>query len=265
MNAAAYVRDLELNEGQSVRVNCPVCNGNKTFTASKNNGVVLYNCYKADCKIRGMSTVGMSASDVKAFMQQRTAILATEDKRAAPMELPITLSYSLEHKDVAKFITKWGLQNTDLMHDIVQHRVVFPIRDTKGTLIDAAGRTLRGDVPKWLRYTGRADFYHQGSGPIAVVVEDCISAAVVSKMDTRVTGVAILGTSLNQTHIKYLSNFNAVILALDPDAASKTVAYTLQLRSHDIDSYGMMLSDDLKYRTSTDTNKLKEIIDDCIN
>jgi hypothetical protein len=264
MNPYIFVRDLELSEGSSIRVDCPSCKGRKTFTATKQQGIVLYNCYKADCGIRGQYSIGMSAVDIKTALANRGKY--KEEAAVVPsMELPVTISYDLTNKDMKRFVGRWGLENTELYYDIVQHRAVFPIRGTDGRLIDAAGRTLRGDVPKWLRYTGNGSFYKQGKGKVAVVVEDCISAAVVAKCCYNVTGVAILGTSLNGAHTKYLSTFDRVLLALDPDAAMKSVAYSLQLRSNDIDTYAVMLQDDLKYAKSDDIQRIGDLANECID
>lgn len=260
MSVQDYVKLLNPYEGQSMRVDCPVCRGKRTFTVSKNNGVVLYNCYKADCDTKGMSTVGMSAAEIHTMLAQRKA--TQEEREPEPMEIPVTFSFSHSHKDMCKFVDKWKLDNVPLLHDIVQHRAVFPIFNKKGKMIDAVGRTLRGDTPKWLRYSGKGSHYSRGNGSVAVVVEDCISAAVAASFSPLVTGVAILGTSMNQKHIDYLRGFDMIVVALDPDAAKKTVAYVTQLRGHGLDSYGLMLHDDLKYRNKDDIQKLKELIKD---
>ena len=42
-----YVEDLDLKLGYSKRMNCPNCNGYKTFTVTNNMGSLLWNCYKA--------------------------------------------------------------------------------------------------------------------------------------------------------------------------------------------------------------------------
>ena len=41
-----YIDDLDLAEGDTVRCSCPDCGGINTFTASKLEGAVMYNCYK---------------------------------------------------------------------------------------------------------------------------------------------------------------------------------------------------------------------------
>ena len=86
-----------------------------------------------------------------------------------------------------------------------------------------------------------------GNGNVAVVVEDCISAAIVGG-DVYV-GVAVLGTSLSEAHKRFLSQFSTAIVALDPDALPKTLQFTKELRGHVNNVHALKLKDDLKYRS----------------
>ena len=70
MSMNKYIEDLDLGEGDTVRGDCPDCGGKNTFTANKSGGAVLYNCYKLGCKISGVYTVGMTAADIQARMQE---------------------------------------------------------------------------------------------------------------------------------------------------------------------------------------------------
>lgn len=141
---------------------------------------------------------------------------------------------------------------------------MFPITSAKGRMVDAVGRSLRGDTPKWLRYTGKGDYYTQGSGSVAVVVEDCISAAVVARRVHGVTGFAILGTQLTKTHRDALQKFDRVLVALDPDAFSKTLSYTQQLKGCDINATAIPLKDDLKYCVDYDLTAIAMLVNNDI-
>jgi len=258
---ALNLKDIDVAEGQTKRMNCPSCSGTNTFTISKQMGVVVYNCYKLGCTARGMSTVGMSAMEIKAALDRmKDTVEITTEKDTPTMELPVTLGYDLSAQAVVKFISKWDIAGVPLMYDLMQHRVVFPIMSGKGRLIDANGRTLRGDVPKWYRYTGNANYYDYGKGSVAVVLEDCISAAVVGKHIPGAVGVAILGTSINMKHIDYLKKFDKVVVALDPDAWYKTLQYVQMLKSHSINATAMKVRDDLKYMVIEDIEELKRIV-----
>ena len=54
-----YVKEIldgiRISEGESLRTECPACNGSNTFTVTKSNGRLLWNCYRASCAIKGVS------------------------------------------------------------------------------------------------------------------------------------------------------------------------------------------------------------------
>jgi len=66
----------------------------------------------------------------------------------------------------------------------------------------------------------------------------------------------VLGTSLAESHKKYLSRFSTAIIALDPDALPKTLAFAKELRGYVQDIKIIRLTDDLKYRNESDMEKL---------
>jgi len=146
----------------------------------------------------------------------------------------------------------------DLRYDIREDRVVFPIRH-EGKLVDATGRAGHPEVqPKWRRYGEARVPYIVGDTSVAVVVEDCISAAVVDTVGG--TGFALLGTALLDEHKDMLYKYATVVVALDPDAMSKTLLFTRELRAGGINAKALNLQDDIKYRTQEDIDKLKQII-----
>ena len=91
-----------------------------------------------------------------------------------------------------------------------------------------------------------------------MVVEDGVSAAVVGSVNNLV-GVALLGTSLLEEHKQYLAQFSTVVVALDPDALTKTMEYARDLRSVAKTVKVLRLEDDIKYRNVGDMRKLGEI------
>jgi len=249
-----YIEDLDLGEGDTVRGDCPDCGGKNTFTANKSGGAVLYNCYKLGCKISGVHTVGMTAADIQARMQE-----VEQDKpkpKVEIMELPEYVVRSGSGLDA--FRDKWDLWDQGLMYDIKDKRAVFPIF-IDGVMIDAVGRSLAGAEPKWLRYTGKADYFIAGTGDTAVVVEDVISAITVAKLGF--TGMAILGTSLSVAHMEQLGNYSQVIVALDPDAAHKTLRFRQEIEAWTgATTIALRLDDDIKYRVESDIEQLKEFL-----
>ena len=254
-----YIEDLDLGEGDTVRGDCPDCGGKNTFTANKSGGAVLYNCYKLGCKISGVHTVGMTAADIQARMQE-----VEQDKpkpKVEAMELPeyVTRSNSpIGSSKLNAFRDKWDLWDQGLMYDLKDRRAVFPIF-INGVMIDAVGRALAGAEPKWLRYTGKANYFIGGTGKTVVVVEDVISAITVAKLGF--TGMAILGTSLSVAHMEQLGNYSQVIVALDPDAAHKTLSFRQEIEAWTgVATIALRLDDDIKYRVESDIEQLKEFL-----
>jgi|TARA_R110000803_G_scaffold199351_1_gene263365 hypothetical protein len=249
-----YIDDLDLAEGDTVRCSCPDCGGINTFTASKLEGAVMYNCYKLGCKIQGIHTVGMTAADIQARIKN----IPKPKPKVEAMVIPQHVVLYGGDGILDDFKDKWDLWDQGLMFDLKDSRAVFPIF-YKGIMIDAVGRALRGANPKWLRYSGKANFFIAGTSNTIVVVEDVISAITVAKLGF--TGMAILGTSLGDAHMSQLGNYNSIIVALDPDAAHKTLKYRQEIELWTgVRTIALRLDDDIKYRLESDIDSLKEYL-----
>ena len=255
-NINTLINDLQLRDGETKRMTCPMCNNKeKTFTITNNMGQMLWNCYKASCSLSGGKKVHLTSDDIRksigSFAQETVEI---------PFELPEYIIPHNNNEDVLKFADTYGLDidTTELMYDVKDHRVVFPIVHG-GKIVDATGRSLNKRLPKWKRY-GKSDLpYTHGYGKVAVVVEDCVSAAVVGTVSDVHVGVAVLGTSLSESHKRYLSRFSTAVVALDPDALPKTLAFVRELKTHVADVKALRLTDDLKYRNQQDLDSLTNI------
>ena len=249
-NIYNIVSDLNISDGETKRLDCPSCRGVKTFTATNNMGSLVWNCYKAGCNLSGGTRVHLSGEDIRKSLRNDN-----EPKKAVDFVLP---EYIVSHsKEIKPFRDQYGLDEdeVELMYDVRDHRAVFPICHS-GKIIDATGRALGKRLPKWKRY-GNSDLpYVYGYGKVAVVVEDCVSAAVVGS-DVYV-GVAVLGTSLSESHKRYLSQFSTAIIALDPDALPKTLQFAKELSNYVDNVRAMRLMDDLKYRNPTDLENLDQ-------
>ena len=252
-NIYNIVSDLDIPNGTTKRMNCPNCGGYKTFTATNNMGSLVWNCYKASCDIKGGSRVHLSADDIRA------GFLGGKEFADVKFELP---NYIIPHRNkrtVLKFCYGFDIEPDDvgIMYDVKEDRVVFPISHD-GVLVDAVGRTLGKRLPKWKRYGKSGLPFTHGCGKVAVVVEDCVSAAVVGYGSF--VGVALLGTSLQESHKGYLAQFSTAVIALDPDALTKSFNMAKELRGYVDDVKILKLKDDLKYRNPEDMEKLNGII-----
>jgi len=249
------ISDIDIPNGTTKRMNCPKCNGYKTFTVTNNMGSLVWNCYKASCGTKGGTRVHLSMDDIRAGFAG-----AEEYASDAPFVLPDCVVPHNNRNEVLTWTEQWGI-NVDelgLMYDVRENRVVFPVVH-QGKMVDATGRTLSNRLPKWKRYGKSTLPFSFGCGKVAVVVEDCVSAAVVG--NDAFVGVAVLGTSLSEGHKRYLAQFSTAIIALDPDALPKTLAFAKELRGHVSNVKVLRLTDDLKYRNKMDMDNLIEIGD----
>ena len=243
-NIIDYIDTLNVSLGATKRLDCPVCKSYKTFTVTNNMGSLLWNCYKASCSVGGNRRIRLSVDDIK-------GVSLKSQINQNDFSLP---EYVLPHdnrKLLVEFCIKWDINpnKLNLHYDVKEDRVVFPISDN-GYIVDAVGRALRSRLPKWKRYGNNTLPYTHGCGKVAVVVEDCVSAAAIGS--EIYVGVAILGTSLSEEHKNFLSQFSTAIIALDPDALPKTFLFAKELRGYVKDIRVLRLEDDLKYFNEDD-------------
>ncbi len=251
MNIYTYINDLHLSVGENRRMNCPSCNGYKTFSITNNMGNLLWNCYKASCTLSGSKRIHLSVDDIKSSFSEAK-------QQQDEFSMPEYVVYHMDRPEVKRFAYDYGIdyKRIPLYYDIKEKRVVFPIKNN-GLIVDAVGRATTFRLPKWKRYGKNNLPFTYGCGMVAVVVEDCISASVVGS-DVFV-GVAVLGTSLSESHKEYLSQFSTAIIALDPDAMPKTLAFAKELRGHVNDVRVLKLKDDLKYKNEEDFDNLNKL------
>jgi hypothetical protein len=260
MNINNIISDLNISNGDSRRMNCPSCGGIKTFTVTNNMGSLVWNCYKASCRISGGKRVHLTSDDIR-----KSLGFFMEETVAVPFAKPEWLVK--DDRAISSFTNKWGLDANalGLLHDVKENRVVFPVMSSN-VMVDASGRSLGAMLPKWKRYGKSVLPYSFGRGSVAVVVEDCVSAAIVGATSVTgcfgsvvYTGVAVLGTSLSEGHKSFLTQFSTAIIALDPDALPKTLSFAKELRGYVNDVKVLRLTDDLKYRNEEDIRNLSQM------
>ncbi len=240
--------EYDVGFGETVRFDCPVCGGLNTFSISNIGGSIVWNCYKASCDVSGTRSKAWTIDDLDRMR---------EGQKEKPFVLP---EYIVPcNQFVGDWADSWDLNAIDLglMWDAKEERAVFLVKDGD-KIVDATGRALTKRQPKWKRYGSSSLPYACGSGAVAVVVEDCVSAAVVAEVKNCV-GVALLGTSLNDTHKQYLSQFSTILVALDPDAILKSAYHAQQLELYVDDIHILNLQKDLKYRNPNDIHRLGEM------
>jgi hypothetical protein len=91
----------------------------------------------------------------------------------------------------------------------------------------------------------------------AILVEDCASACAVSNV---LTGIALMGTSLKESHKKHLTQYDKLYIGLDRDATVKSFGIANELKSYGIKNVHVKtLEDDLKYYG---TKEIEEMFND---
>lgn len=247
------LEDIDLNDGESIRTDCPSCRGRNTLTISKVDSRVVWNCYKASCNIKGGKLQAMSYMDIANKLSKKETYV--KDKELwLPPEYVVLPTH--EHTKLHRFLKRYGIAMGQAMYDVKDERAVFPIYED-GKLVDATGRALGSKLPKWYRYTGAADHYVIGHGDIMLVVEDVISAIIAAQEFPNVTAMALLGTNLSNKNIAKIGEYKSAIVALDPDARDKTLEFkrTIELWTG-LKTTALSLHDDIKYRRDEDMENL---------
>ena len=257
MDIIKHINGLDLHLDERYRGNCPICNGRNTFTVTKQIGALLYNCYKAECRLSGVTGQRVSLNDIQHTNKQNTKTFEMPE-----YIIPVVES-TKNSPTFYKFSVRYGINLNDinLYYDIRDQRIVFPIVHNH-SIVDAAGRAVNSKVtPKWKRYGSSGYGCRIGQGNVAVVVEDCISAAVVAGTFSNCIGFALLGTNFLTSYYEQLQDVDAIIIALDPDASNKSIAMKREISSHIPAQSGIFtfkLEDDLKYRKKYDITGIRD-------
>jgi hypothetical protein len=268
---AAVLRAVgDLRPGQDIRTNCPICGGKNTFTATVSGQHLIWNCYKASCPVRGVAQISMSAQDIKETFQKKEP--DKEERPPSPFQIPQGWTVPSANQQAGAYIIKHSLggainqSRASLAYDPVQHRLCFLLYN-RGLCFDAVGRTLHespaATTTKWHRY-GNSPFgyvvhknikFNEIGNDITdtlVIVEDATSAVRSSML---VDTMALLGTSLTDTHMVQMQPYHKIIVALDPDARAKNLEMIKRI-SMLKPCVCLSLKDDLKYGT----DELKRIL-----
>ena len=64
-----FLEGINVKEGESLTLDCPKCNGVKKFSISNQDGLLLYNCYRASCDVKGSYMTNMLADTIKKKLQ----------------------------------------------------------------------------------------------------------------------------------------------------------------------------------------------------
>lgn len=130
------------------------------------------------------------------------------------------------------------------LYDRFRHRIMFPIRDTRGRVIAFGGRVLGDDKPKYLN-SPETPVFHKGQElyglyearlayrelPRLLVVEGYMDVVSLAQFGIRY-GVATLGTACGEEHLaRAFRHTPEVVFCFDGDKAGRSAAQRALLNS----------------------------------
>lgn len=261
INIETYLKTVKLENNQSVRLQCPLCKGPNTLSLTKDNGNLKYLCFRVNCSIRGIIPINRDVSDVYYSINHLKRNTQERDREPQePFEIPWYWTSIANHEEAFLYLKNNNCLEAyydracNIMFDPRANRVVFTIRRrSDGVCIDAVGRSLNRLVsPKWYRYNHSDYPFIVGGNDVAVLVEDAASACSVYAAGY--AGVALLGTNLKSTYLASLKGFRECIIALDPDAAKKSIKVAQAINPY-VPTKIRFIKNDLKYFTKDEIRK----------
>lgn len=228
-----YVADLSIAPEGQLRMDCPACGKNNTFSVSDTGGERLWFCFHADCGVRGRTGFRIRKDAPYHPLLSKVKPTPRPDIHTGSFELPDTfVALSREHaaESYVKKVNAYPAYQegrADIRYDFRMNRVVYLVKDGR-KVIDAAGRTLTNQKPKWWRYGKSGNPFVCGTNRVGVVLEDCASACSVSSF---LSGVALLGTNLQDSHLSTLRRYDRLLVALDKDATKKALELVRRMQA----------------------------------
>jgi hypothetical protein len=246
-----FIQDNLPQGDETIRTNCPNCHKRNTFTISRVNGKVLWNCYSANCKIKGIKNFTRSSDEIREKIRDSSDVLEN-------FLTPDSFTIFTQNERARAYIEKnncmaaYNNRDVEIMYDSKQDRVVFMVKNNH-YVCDAVGRSLnRFTKPKWYRYGKSNRLFTCGKSKVGVLVEDAASACAISPV---ATGIALLGTNLRDVNVSSLRKFDHIHICLDPDATRKALWMQKHLAYY-VSCDIVRVDDDLKYFSPEEIEKL---------
>lgn len=245
------IEKFKLSEMNDGRFDCPICQGRRTFTVSVSQAddSVMYNCFKANCQVRG----GFSLDNKRHKLTRVASFLNKEELKSTTVkiknEVPKVLGHIGNHQEKIKFLEKYNLDykilnnlRLQISYDPRKHRILFQNKYLYNNF--AMGRTLFDRIkPKWLVYGEKPSLFIVDSRvkpkeyyKSVVLVEDVLSAIKLTYL-TDSLGVSLLGTSLSDNAILSLQQLikerfwiNSIFVCLDSDAQVKNLELEAKIK-----------------------------------
>ena len=245
-----YIESLDIQPLGRYRSDCPVCGKTNTFSVTDDGLQRMWFCFHADCNVSGRTGITLSRQHANTVFKRSQADVPVP-RTSNTYELPptfVSLSRNLNAELYVKRVHAYDAYlagRADIRYDFKSNRVVYIVKH-EGKVVDAVGRSLDGRGAKWYRYGNSQQPFVCGTGRCVAIVEDCASACSISHC---ITGLALLGTNLLDEHIKQLSNYQKIFVALDKDATDKALDM-VKILCRKVPTKLMVLDRDLKNMTN---------------
>lgn len=240
----------ELDDGESVRIVCPVCGGGsskeRSMSITKTDGTVLWNCHRLSCE--GPGARGAAGDRGGYFVR-------TKQPERQRKITPYTGSLSHLNGEWRSFLEEkigWTEEHLIIarpMYADEEDRVAFPIF---GPLGYRRGWVLRSYEPfERTKALTRMDvdephlsWYRRKNNNSCIVVEDIPSAVRASIYSD---AVALMGTGCNYDYaMEIAAYYPNVVWALDSDATAESIRLCRKYSALFRDSRVLILDKDLK-------------------
>ena len=226
----AVIEGLGIPPDTQIRMDCPFCQNKNTLTVDTTSNNLGWYCFHASCSARGKKQGEKTMDYVNVTFKKEDVNINEE------FVVPDSFKSVFSSEKVLRYLhdnncweaCMWA--RADIKYDVKQDRVVFLVKNPDtGKYAGAVGRGLNSKVyPKWYMYGNKDIPFKCGECKDAVIVEDCASACAVSNV---LTGIALMGTSLKQSHKNYLEPYENLYVALDRDATNKSYKLASELTS----------------------------------
>ena len=216
----SVVQKIKLADGEHLTTTCPFCGGRNKFTLDRFDGVLVWNCFRASCSVKGSLKGRRDINALKNYVSGAPTRRPVKKLN----RLPAMTTSVRKHPPAVEYlkaVNSYDAYESGLIkvrYSPTENRVLFYTNDGTG----AVGRALDDRLPKWWKYGDTTVGISVGTGQHVVLVEDIASACAVSRLPDTI-GFALLGTNLTTPIRNHLVKYSKITLVLDNDASSKAV------------------------------------------
>lgn len=251
--ASVAAESAGMEAGDTLRIVCPECGGGSSGERSmsvtvKDDGAVLFFCYRASCGARGV--LGGSPSTISGLVRTSSPKYKSKpDISGRLVDCPDSVNFWPK-----SFGVKW---------DPDTGRVALPVYSPTGLVRGWVLRSYdKGVTPKALSWPTVAEQqlgWNLEQGNQVVVVEDVPSAIKLAELGVR--AVSLCGTHMTTEAMdELIAEAEDVVWALDGDALAKAQSWDKRTRIHFRNTAVILLQKDFKDQTEEEAYEcLREI------